>query len=185
MVAPAQQKAVAADDKDITRQVGDRFAKDAKFKKIDVRTDAGVVTLQGEVPTITDSARASQLAREVPGVRSVKNEIKSDRRSMSDGDRVVRREDRIARRGPDARAERPAGAMVQGQEHVMRLQEALKEKGYQPGPVDGLIGSQTSAALREYQQKEGLRVTGRADAETLGKLGIGIGGTGVRRPQSP
>jgi hyperosmotically inducible periplasmic protein len=41
----------------------------------DVRTDGGVVTLTGEVPSITAAAKASEMARNVPGVKSVKNEL--------------------------------------------------------------------------------------------------------------
>ena len=39
---------------------------------------------------------------------------------------------------------------------VMRTQEALKEKGYYDGPIDGIIGPKTRAALRRYQQEQGL-----------------------------
>jgi osmotically-inducible protein OsmY len=42
---------------------------------VDVRTDAGVVSLTGQVPTVGASAKASEMARGVPGVRSVKNEL--------------------------------------------------------------------------------------------------------------
>jgi osmotically-inducible protein OsmY len=38
-----------------------------------------VVTLTGEVPTITASARASEMARGVPGVKSVRNELAFNR----------------------------------------------------------------------------------------------------------
>jgi osmotically-inducible protein OsmY len=48
---------------------------DAQLKKVDVRSDAGVVTLTGEVPNINASAKASEMARAVTGVRSVKNEL--------------------------------------------------------------------------------------------------------------
>jgi len=34
-----------------------------------------VVTLTGEVPSIVASAKASEMARNVPGVKSVKNEL--------------------------------------------------------------------------------------------------------------
>ncbi len=81
VVAPSPQKAAEANDKDINRQVARRLLEDPRLKKVDVRTDAGVVTLKGEVPTITDSARASQIAREVPGVRAVKNELNTSRES--------------------------------------------------------------------------------------------------------
>jgi hyperosmotically inducible protein len=79
VVAPRAQKAVEARDDDITKQVKDRLARDTRFRSVDVRTDAGVVTLQGKVPSVVDSARASEMARQVPGVRSVKNEIAPDR----------------------------------------------------------------------------------------------------------
>ena len=57
-------------------------------------------------------------------------------------------------------------------QQVKMMQEALKEKGYNPGAIDGAMGPRTTAALREFQQAEGLRVTGRLDAETRSKLGI-------------
>ncbi|MGH7385472.1 MAG: BON domain-containing protein, partial [Candidatus Rokuibacteriota bacterium] len=65
------------------QQVKNRFEKDAKLKSVDVRTDNGVVTLQGRLPSITDSARASQMAREVPGVRAVRNDTTYDNPKVS------------------------------------------------------------------------------------------------------
>jgi hyperosmotically inducible periplasmic protein len=76
-VVPASaRKAVTADDKQITKAVESRFSKDAQLKKIDVRTDAGVVVLSGEVPNISVSARASEMAHRVDGVKAVKNELR-------------------------------------------------------------------------------------------------------------
>jgi hyperosmotically inducible periplasmic protein len=75
VVAPSARKAVDASDKDIAKTVDSRLHKDATLKKVDVRTDGGVVTLTGEVPSITASAKASEMARGVPGVKSVKNEL--------------------------------------------------------------------------------------------------------------
>jgi hyperosmotically inducible periplasmic protein len=77
-VVPAtSRKAVNASDKDITKAVEARFAKDPQLKKIDVRTDAGVVTLSGEVPSISASAKASEMAFRVDGVKSVKNDVRA------------------------------------------------------------------------------------------------------------
>jgi hyperosmotically inducible protein len=75
-VVPARdRKVIDASDKDITSQVEGRLAKDVKLKKVDVRTDGGAVILTGAVTSIGASARASELARGVPGVRMVKNEL--------------------------------------------------------------------------------------------------------------
>ena len=63
---------------------------------------------------------------------------------------------------------------------VRNLQQSLKDKGYDPGPIDGIHGPRTSAAVREYQAKEGLTVTGRLDDDTMGHLN----GTGTVRTGS-
>lgn len=75
VVAPTARKAVDANDKEIAKAVGARLTQDMQLKKVDVRADGGIVTLTGEVPSITASAKASEMARNVPGVKSVKNEL--------------------------------------------------------------------------------------------------------------
>ena len=35
-------------------------------------------------------------------------------------------------------------------DHVRKVQQALKASGYDPGPLDGVMGGQTRAALRRY-----------------------------------
>jgi hyperosmotically inducible periplasmic protein len=76
VVAPTARKTVEANDKQITKSVETTLHKDASLKKIDVRTDAGVVVLSGEVANITASAKASEMAHRVDGVKSVKNELR-------------------------------------------------------------------------------------------------------------
>jgi peptidoglycan hydrolase-like protein with peptidoglycan-binding domain len=34
--------------------------------------------------------------------------------------------------------------------HVREVQEALQQSGYNPGPIDGIMGPRTKAALRRY-----------------------------------
>jgi len=75
IVAPGERKAVDTTDAAITRQVKDRMEKNTQMANVDVRTDNAVVSLTGKVPGIGVSARASELAREVPSVRAVKNEL--------------------------------------------------------------------------------------------------------------
>jgi hypothetical protein len=172
-VVPASaQKMVEAKDDEITKQVKERFQADAKLKSLDIRTDNGVVTLEGKLPSIMEGARASQVARAVPGVRSVRNDTTYESpRARLDTDRSATR-----RRSADMRAT--------PQTHIRAAQEKLKEKGYDPGPIDGIWGPRTAAAVSEYQRKENMTVTNRLDAETLGKLDVGIGGA-TRKSQSP
>ena len=59
---------------------------------------------------------------------------------------------------------------MESSDDVRQAQTALKEKGIDPGPIDGIHGPRTSSALREYQKKENIKVTGRLDSETKSHL---------------
>ena len=65
----------------------------------------------------------------------------------------------------------PARAAESEPAHVERVQKALKTIGHDPGPIDGIIGTRTVAALKAYQKEHGLSETGRLDDATLAKLG--------------
>jgi len=77
VVAPSTRAAVKEKDEAITTRVNDRIAKDSYLKKagIHAQTNAGVVSLSGEVQDFMTSAQASWIARQVPGVKSVKNDL--------------------------------------------------------------------------------------------------------------
>jgi hypothetical protein len=51
-------------------------------------------------------------------------------------------------------------------------QEALHRMGIQVGPIDGILGPRTQAALREFQQQHGLAPSGRLDEETMRRIGV-------------
>jgi peptidoglycan hydrolase-like protein with peptidoglycan-binding domain len=53
---------------------------------------------------------------------------------------------------------------------VRSAQQALQDRGFKPGPIDGVMGPRTTAAVRDFQTKENLTVTGQLDAETNAKL---------------
>jgi peptidoglycan hydrolase-like protein with peptidoglycan-binding domain/hemerythrin-like domain-containing protein len=61
---------------------------------------------------------------------------------------------------------------------VREAQQALKDKGHDPGAIDGKLGSKTQAALRSFQQAEGLTASGRLDSQTRDKLGVGSASRG-------
>lgn len=55
---------------------------------------------------------------------------------------------------------------------VLQAQERLHAAGFAPGAMDGTLGPQTRAALRQYQKQHGLPVTGELDEATRQALGI-------------
>ncbi len=57
-------------------------------------------------------------------------------------------------------------------EEVRTIQTKLKRWGYYNGNVDGIYGSQTLAAVKKFQKKNGLTVDGIAGTKTLQAMGI-------------
>jgi len=77
VVAPSKREAIDDKDDAITARVNEQMAKDTQLKNagIKAQTNAGVVSLSGEVADLATSAQASWSAWQVPGVKSVKNDL--------------------------------------------------------------------------------------------------------------
>jgi hyperosmotically inducible periplasmic protein len=77
VVAPAKREAIDDKDDAITTRVNAQIAKDTYLKSagIHTQTNAGVVSLSGEVSSLMASAQASWTVWQVPGVKSVKNDL--------------------------------------------------------------------------------------------------------------
>jgi len=55
---------------------------------------------------------------------------------------------------------------------VTQIQTTLKNQGLYSGAVDGVFGSATEAAVKKYQQKNGLTPDGKVGTATLKAMGI-------------
>lgn len=60
---------------------------------------------------------------------------------------------------------------------VRDLQQRLLQAGYNPGPIDGIFGSQTDRAVRAYQQARGLSIDGIVGPQTWAALSGGKSST--------
>jgi hypothetical protein len=67
---------------------------------------------------------------------------------------------------------------------VRQAQQALKDKGFDPGAVDGVDGPKTRAAVRAYQKKNDLTADGRLGEQTLTSLGVQQGTAGTEFKKS-
>jgi peptidoglycan hydrolase-like protein with peptidoglycan-binding domain len=63
---------------------------------------------------------------------------------------------------------------LQNQRDVKKIQEQLKLAGTYSGPVDGRWGDLTRAAMREFQEKAGVEITGKPNKETWLAMHSGI-----------
>ncbi len=79
----------------------------------------------------------------------------------------------------------PSAESVQTQsmDLVKRAQQALADKGFDPGPADGLWGPRTKKAVTGFQESEGIPSTGELD-ETTQTLLLGEGSSASAAPAS-
>ena len=61
-------------------------------------------------------------------------------------------------------------ASVGADQTVQSVQQALKDQGFYYGNVTGEKSAETTAAVRRYQIRNGLQVTGQMNPETLRSL---------------
>ena len=70
------------------------------------------------------------------------------------------------------RSHEPAVLMSRYEERLSAVRTALRKRGYDTGPAEAAMGPQTAEALRSFQRRQGLPVTGRADESTVTALGV-------------
>jgi peptidoglycan hydrolase-like protein with peptidoglycan-binding domain len=87
---------------------------------------------------------------------------------------------------------RKKSSRVRGQaaptaDRISEIQSALAKSGSYQGDLSGKWDDSTTGAMKRFQQSNGLNPTGKLDAPTLQKLGLGseIAGRGAPRPEAP
>lgn len=65
------------------------------------------------------------------------------------------------------------------------IQRALRDRGYDPGPVDGVWGSRSQRAARDFQRANGMAATGRATPELRAALNVDGRGTQTGSSNDP
>src|ERR1700735_1214995 len=82
-----------------------------------------------------------------------------------------------SRREPTQKAPTP--------ERISEIQSSLARGGYYQGEPNGKWDSNTVAAMQKFQSANGLDPSGKLDATSLQKLGLGSGIAGVSAPKQP
>jgi peptidoglycan hydrolase-like protein with peptidoglycan-binding domain len=74
--------------------------------------------------------------------------------------------------------------LVRADQTIQSVQQALKDQGFYYGNVTGDKSAETTAALRRYQIRNGLQVTGETDPETLRSLNVRSNSSSSSQPTS-
>jgi len=122
-------------------------------------------------PPKTTAAKSSSLRKSASG-STVKSSARGSSSSRA-GKRTIGR----SRRQPGQKAPTP--------DRVIEIQAALAKDGSFTGMPNGKWDDDTAAATRRFQAAHGLNPTGRLDALTLQRLGLGSQTAGVAAPTPP
>lgn len=92
---------------------------------------------------------------------------------------------RRRRRHYYSRRYRYRGPLHPSHERVTEIQSALARSGYYKGDPNGKWDAKTISAMRNFQEDHGIDGTGKIDAISLQKLGLGSEIAGVDAPRRP
>jgi peptidoglycan hydrolase-like protein with peptidoglycan-binding domain len=71
-------------------------------------------------------------------------------------------------------------------QQIRDLQQALNQKGFDTGHVDGIWGPETRTALRDFQKQQNMQqANGRLNEQTLQALGVNTAQNGQNNQQQP
>ncbi|MBI1733580.1 MAG: peptidoglycan-binding protein [Candidatus Rokubacteria bacterium] len=120
----------------------------------------------------------------VPVIAADETKDKAESKSESTMDKVkektVEMKDKLKEKAVEAKdtlkakTERATDKLAAKTERadVKAAQQALRDRGHDPGPIDGVHGPRTSAALKKFQEAEGLTASGQLDEETMHRLNV-------------
>jgi len=69
----------------------------------------------------------------------------------------------------------PEDAPALSRDNIISLQQALQQRGYEPGKPDGIMGPATRSAIRQFQTANNLVADGYPGESVLAELGISAG----------
>lgn len=89
------------------------------------------------------------------------------------------------RQGAMAAPRSGASRVSLSRDQVRDVQQNLADRGYDPGQVDGMWGTRTQQALRNFQRDQNLQGSGRPNPQTLAALGVESGSPATQTGQLP
>ena len=84
-----------------------------------------------------------------------------------------------------AKSKKVRGQAAPTSDRITEIQQALAQKGAFTGTPSGKWDDDTVAAMKKFQSSNGLNPSGKLDAPTLQKLGLGSEVAGVAAPTPP
>lgn len=140
------------------------------------------------VPALSQSSSPSATTNGVPGKTGTSTPSKKQtpaQTGKSAGTTAKTSGKRISRGKSSHHSTRERAQRAPTPQRVREIQSALAKSGYYSGTPTGKWDAGTVAAMKKYQQANDLPASGRIEARTLQKLGLGPSTAGVAAPRIP
>jgi len=89
------------------------------------------------------------------------------------------------RKATSRKSNRVKGQAAPTTDRINEIQSALAKKGFYAGEPSGKWDEDSTEAMKKFQSANGLTPSGKYDAWTLQKLGLGSGTAGMGAPTAP
>jgi peptidoglycan hydrolase-like protein with peptidoglycan-binding domain len=131
----------------------------------------------------------SALAAQSTAAHSQKSAHKSSTNADATPSKKISATSKSAKSG-GRKSSKKKGKRVKGQaaptaDRISEIQEALAQRGAFSGTPSGKWDDSTVEAMKKFQASSGLNATGKLDAPTLQKLGLGSETAGLAAPTPP
>jgi peptidoglycan hydrolase-like protein with peptidoglycan-binding domain len=122
---------------------------------------SGCITLKKN--TLEQQALRNQVSALEAQIQDKDQEIVNLRDSLA---KEIQEKEELNKKAPVAKPIKE----VKSRPNMRQIQIALKNAGYDPGPIDGKNGKKTRDALKAFQKAKGLKPDGKAGKLTWGLL---------------
>lgn len=123
----------------------------------------GCVTSRGREGDLYRQSLRNQIQVLQSQLKQKDEEIATLREALDE--QIKERQELVERLNRQAPIKSPI-AEVKSRPSAKQIQTALKNAGYNPGPIDGRMGRRTKEAIRSFQRANGLVVDGRVGKQT-------------------
>jgi len=110
---------------------------------------------------------AEEVSRLEAQIKQLENEIALKDKRQKETEKQLQNEIQL-RRSLDEKIRDKEDA--KGPMSIIGVQKALKNAGFNPGPIDGKMGARTKAAIIEFQKANGLEPDGKVGPKTWARL---------------
>ena len=148
------------------------MAQQSTTEKVKDKAESAKDKVEDKTREVKDKVMEKATGKTAAERAAEKAEKKAEKAADKTDSTMDRAKDKAAEMKDKVKDKMQRGDAKAGKADIVSMQQALKDKGFDPGPIDGVHGPRTTAAVRDFQKAENVTVTGQLDDATRAKLNM-------------